>query len=141
MGILSGSLIELFLAIMSYVIYLCILVQFLNQKTDLAKIRFVLIVAGVFFIQFLGAGLFPELLNRPELPWAFTQMAILGLLAMTGIELAIDRLTVLLLFGVFFIAWSSGAVVAFYVGTLAYFFVCYGFIASTFKGVQGNMHE
>jgi hypothetical protein len=125
-----------FLQIVSYLVYGAIVVQFLAQKNNSERAKFVIIVVGLFAIIFVSEGGLP---NQSEV-WSFTfrQMAIMAFLAFTGIKLLIGRPMVLLIFIIYLVSFFTSTFFSFIAGAITYVLLSYGFIYSTLKIIQNR---
>lgn len=124
------------LQIVSYVLYGCIFVHFLDAKDNLERLKIVAVVAAAILIELMSTGSFSGFFYNPRWPFMFTQLIFLSLLALMGRPMLIHKHAVLLMLIIFVAALNSGVGVALVVGWIAYIIVAYGFLISTYKILQ-----
>lgn len=122
-----ASLADIFVRLTYYLCYLAMAVHFLAKKNNSERLKYLLVVAGIFSIVFLSMGIFSF---SGEWDFSLTQMAIMVFLAYTGIPLMVSRELALLLFVVYAISISNSFFLSFFLGAIAYIIVTWGFIFS-----------
>lgn len=127
--------IEITMVVIQYLIYLAILIFFLNCKNDSERMRIILIVAGVFFLLFLSQGVFDF---SPSSAWSFTltQMLIMLFLAFAGIDILLDKKIVAALFIVYSVGFFQNSFLSFLIGAAAYIIVSFSFFTATMVIVE-----
>lgn len=130
---------ELAELVIRYLVYLAILIFFLNAKNNGERLKIILVVSGVFFVVWMSQGIFDF---SPESAWSFTlvQMVIMVWLAFAGIPLMIDRRLAVLLFLIFIFSLSTNLFFSFALGMISYIIVSFGFIADALNILSGKMN-
>jgi len=124
------------LLVVSYLIYLAIIIFVVCAKDSGERLRLLLIVGGLFFIVFLSEGGFSF---SPSSAWSFTlaQMLIMVFLSLSGIKLLIGREIVVSLFLIYLLSLTNAFFLSFLVGAVSYIVVSYGFILAALDKI-GN---
>jgi hypothetical protein len=118
------------LFVLSMLVNLSLIIFFIFQKNNKERFNFLILVAAVFFIIFASSGRFSDYFFTPEWTFIFTQMVIMTLLVLTGINLAVSRVTASLLLLIYLVTLTTNHLWAEIIGATVYIINSYWFIRS-----------